>query len=118
MRRQSTRKAGGDGKKGRSHFSDDFDIGRSGAVIRGHGIDNPDDVALHHADVVRVAIALRQVEEVLNEVHDIGTCIHVVLSRLGQHWSFIHIRDNSHENESSAPASFSPTHPLNLLEDA
>ena len=85
--RQSVKEAklGGVSENGRSHFSDNFDIGRAGAVVRGHCIDHPDDVALHHADVVRVAIALRHVEEVLYEVHDIGTCIHVVLWRLGQH---------------------------------
>lgn len=67
----------------------DFHICGSGAIIRGNSVDNTDDVALHHADVVGMTTPLCQVEKVLDEVHDVGTGVHVVLCVQVSRWSVV-----------------------------
>lgn len=64
-----------------AHSSDDFDVGGARPIIGGDGIDDADDVALHHADIVHVLVLLGHLKEMLNEVHNVGARIHIVLRR-------------------------------------
>ena len=57
-------------------FAHDFYVGGAGAVFRGDGVDDAQDVALHHADVVGVVFAGGEVAEVLDEVHDVCAVVH------------------------------------------
>jgi hypothetical protein len=60
-------------------FSDDLDVRSSGTVFGGGGVDDAEDIPLHHADIVEVVFAGGHVTEVLDEVHDIGAVVHGVL---------------------------------------
>lgn len=67
---------------------DDLDIRRSRPIIRCHSVDDPDDVALYHANIVDMTILLCKFQEMLNEIHDVGTSVHVIL-REPVSWPFI-----------------------------
>ena len=62
------------------HLPDDFDIGSSGTILRADSVDDPYNVALHHANIVSMAFLGSHDQEMFNEVHDIGSGVHVVLS--------------------------------------
>lgn len=63
-----------------AYLADDFDIGSSRSVIRGNCIDNANDVALHHPNVVWLTLFACLVKEMLNEIHDVGSSVHICLS--------------------------------------
>jgi hypothetical protein len=91
-----------------AYLPNDFDVSCTGAIIGSNGIDNSDNISLHHPNIVGVAILLGEIEEVLDEVHDIGPNVHVALrfqvSLETQHYSpFVIV---------------GMTYPLELLEDA
>lgn len=62
-----------------TNSSDYLDVSSSGAIIWGDGIDDSYYVALYHAYVIDVAVLLCQLQEVLDEVHDVGAGVHVIL---------------------------------------
>lgn len=62
-----------------TNSSDDFDISRARTIIRGNSVDNSYYVALDHAYVVDVAVFLCHLQKMLNEVHDVGASVHVIL---------------------------------------
>lgn len=68
--------------RGVAYPSDDLDVGRTRAVVGSDGVDNSYDVSLYHADVVDMAVLLSHLEEVLDEVHDVGSGVHVSLGDL------------------------------------
>lgn len=65
-----------------AYLADDLDVGSSRTIIWRHGVDDANDVALHHPDVVRVAVFTCDVKEMLNKIHDIGPCVHIRLQSL------------------------------------
>jgi len=62
-----------------SYLSDNLDIGCARSIIWSNSIHDTDNVALHHANVLMMAIPMSHVEEVLDEIHDIGSHVHIVL---------------------------------------
>lgn len=64
---------------------DDLYVSRTRAVVGGDSVDHPYDVPLYHADIVDMAVLLGHLEEVLNEIHDVGASVHVILCGMG--WS-------------------------------
>lgn len=68
------------GVYGQTDPPDDLDVRGTRSIVRGDSIDDSDDVALYHPDVVDVAVLLCELQEVLDEVHYIGASIHVILS--------------------------------------
>lgn len=62
-----------------TNSADDLDISGARAVIRGDGVNDSYYVALNHAYVVDVAVLLCHLQKMLDEVHDIGAGVHVVL---------------------------------------
>jgi hypothetical protein len=65
-----------------THAAHDFDIGGAGPITRRNGVNDPEDIALHHADVVWLVVALGHVTQVLDEVHNVGTGVHGVALQL------------------------------------
>lgn len=66
-------------KEDEAHLPDYLDICRPRAIVRRYRVHHPDDVALHHAHIVDVAVLIGHVEKVFDEVHDVGASVHVVL---------------------------------------
>ncbi|GKT88103.1 hypothetical protein Ct61P_05953 [Colletotrichum tofieldiae] len=62
-----------------THSSHDLDIGGARSVIGSDGVNDANDVALHHANVVDVLLLLGHLQEMLDEVHDVGASVHIVL---------------------------------------
>lgn len=62
-----------------SYLPGNLDIRSARAVIGCNSVDDTYNIALHHAHVFRVAITVGQVQEVLDEVHNIGARVHAVL---------------------------------------
>jgi len=60
-------------------FSDDLNVRSSRTVFGGGGVDDTEDVALHHADIIEVVFTGGHVAEVLDEIHDVGAVVHGVL---------------------------------------
>lgn len=68
-----------------AHLSNHLDISSTGSIIRGNGINDTDDITLHHPNVVGMAVALCHVQKVFDEIHDVGASVHVILVNSGQH---------------------------------
>ena len=67
------------GEVGETHPPHHLDIRSPGPITRRDGVDDAQDIPLHHADEVEVVLALGHVAEVLDEVHYISTIIHGIL---------------------------------------
>lgn len=61
------------------HLSHDLDVSSAGTIFWSNGIDDLEDVALHHSDIVFVAFSMRHFAKVFDEVHDVGSDVHVIL---------------------------------------
>lgn len=59
--------------RGKTDLPHNLDISRPRPVIRRHGIDHPNNVPLHHADVILLSVLVGHIEKVLDEVHDVGS---------------------------------------------
>lgn len=59
------------------YLSDNADIRGARPVVRSHSVNDPDDVPLHHPHVVLMAVLTRQLQELLDEVHDVCPRIHI-----------------------------------------
>src|SRR3569833_989284 len=82
---------GGTGRtKDATHLADDLDIGGARCVVGSDSIDDPNNVTLDHPDVVDVPLLLRQLEEMLDEIHDVGLCVDGSL-RLGSSSALLRI---------------------------
>ncbi len=60
------------GDEKRAHFSNNLDIRCTGSILRCNGLDHTNNVALHHAHIVDMAVLLGKFKKVLYEVHDVG----------------------------------------------
>ena len=56
--------------------SHDLDVCCSRPIARCYGIDNYEDILLHHPNEIEVALSLGHITEVLDEIHDICTVVH------------------------------------------
>jgi hypothetical protein len=61
------------------YLANHLNIGSTRSILGADGINNSNDVSLHHADVVVAALLVGHLEKVLNKIHDIGTGVHVIL---------------------------------------
>lgn len=64
------------------YLSHDFYIGSTRSVVWGNCVDNADNVSLHHAHVVDMTLLVGHLQEVFDEIHDVGPCIHRVLGEV------------------------------------
>lgn len=62
--------------------ADDLHVRGPGSVARCHGVDDSEDVSLHHTHEVEVGFPLGHVAEVFDEVHDVRAVVHGVLSNM------------------------------------
>ena len=62
---------------GDRYLSDDADVCGARPVVWRHGVYNPDDVSLHHPHIILMALLARQLQELLDEVHDVCPGVHV-----------------------------------------
>ena len=69
----------GDKGQGRTYSAHYFHICGTGAIARRDSVDDPEDVALHHAHKFNVVFALGCVAEVFDEVHYVCAVVHGVL---------------------------------------
>ena len=68
-----------------TYLANHLGIGSPGTIVGCDCLYDTDYISLHHAHIIRVSILLSHLKEVLDEVHDVGTCVHVVLRRAS--WS-------------------------------
>jgi len=66
------------------YLSHNFHIRGTSPIARSHGINNPQNIPLHHSHKLEMVFAPRHVAQLLDEEHDVGAIVHVVLRRGNQ----------------------------------
>lgn len=58
------------------YLADYFDVRCAGAILGCYSIDNPDNVALKHTNIIGMSILAGMFKKMFDEIHDIGPCVH------------------------------------------
>lgn len=67
---------------GTAYLSYDFNVDCAGTIVGSNSIHNANNVALHEPDIFGMTIPLSHIQKMLNKIHDIGPCVHIVLQSL------------------------------------